>query len=192
MWLKVYKLVLIKIICIITTLCIIAGVVFAFIGFAKRKKYPIDFKQEVFSACEEFSLSPTLVFAIIKVESDFNPNAVSNKGAVGLMQILPTTAEYIAKKLSVDEYDLFEPKTNIRFGVWYLRYLLLRFEDYKTALCAYNAGEGKVASWLKKIEFSTDGRTLSTIPYPETEQYLKKIEKSLKNYVKLYAYILDK
>ena len=154
--------------------------------------YPIKYKEEVFSASERFGVDKSLIFATAQVESNFNKDAVSNKGAVGVMQIKPSTAEFIAQKLGVSDYDLFDAKTNIDFGSWYLSYLISRFKNVNTAVCAYNAGETKVRSWLNNQEFSLDKITLFKIPYPETSAYLKKIEKSSKKYRKLYRYILDK
>lgn len=189
---KTYKFTILKILSVIIALCFLTWAILISFNFVNRRCYPLKFREEVFSACEDFSIDKALVFAVIKVESDFNKDAVSSKGAVGLMQIKPSTAEYIAQKTFTTSYDLYSPKTNIRFGVWYLRYLILRFEDISVALCAYNAGEGNVSLWLKNREYSLDGRTLNKIPYPETDAYLKKIEKSRKKYVKLYVHILDK
>ncbi len=154
--------------------------------------YPLKYKEEIISASERFGVDKTLIFATAQVESNFNKDAVSSKGAIGIMQIKPSTAEFIAQKLKITEYDLFNAETNIAFGSWYLKYLLQRFTDEKTAICAYNAGETIVKKWLNSTEFSLDKTTLFKIPYPETSAYLKKIEKSRKKYQKLYRYILDK
>ena len=154
--------------------------------------YPIKYSSEVFTACEEFGVDKALVFAVIKTESSFNKDAVSNKGAVGLMQLKPSTAEYVAKKIGVSEYSLLDARDNIRLGVYYLKMLLIRFRDEKTALCAYNAGEGKVALWLKNTDYSHDGKTIFRVPYKETSDYIEKIEKSREKYLKLYVNILDK
>ena len=154
--------------------------------------YPLKYSEEVFSACGEFEVDKALVFAVIKTESGFNKDAVSNKGAVGLMQLKPSTADYVAKKLGESEYSLFDASDNIRLGVYYLKMLTVRFGDVKIALCAYNAGEGKVAQWLKDEKYSSDGKTLFSVPYKETADYLKKIEKTSKKYSKLYVHILDK
>ena len=130
-----------------------------------KSLYPLKYRAEVFSAASEYGLEPSLVFAFIKVESDFNHNAVSNKNAVGLMQITEKTGAYIAKLNGVKEYDLTDAKTNIKFGCFYLNYLLLKFDNLDTAVCAYNAGEGKVSGWLKDKECSQDGITLKKIPF---------------------------
>ncbi len=158
----------------------------------KKYIYPVKYSDEVLFYCNEYNLDANLVFSVIKTESSFNERAESEKGAKGLMQITDNTAEYIAKLLGVIEYDVYLPKTNIRFGCFYLRLLLDKFGSEKTALCAYNAGEGNVAKWLKNNQYSIDGVELSFIPYKETEEYIRKIYKSWAKYEKLYGNILDK
>ena len=95
--------------------------------FQKKYVYPLDYKQEVFSSAKEFNLNKALVYAVIKTESSFNKNAVSEKNAIGLMQITKSTAQFIASKLGLSEYNLYNPSDNVRFGCFYLRYLLDKF-----------------------------------------------------------------
>ncbi len=154
--------------------------------------YPIHFSDEIISEANKNGLESELVFAVVKVESSFSAGAVSNKGAVGLMQITPKTGEYIAQMLGEREYDLSDAKTNIRFGCFYIRYLLDRFADIETAMVAYNAGESKVREWLKNPEYSQNGKTLCIIPYKESREYVEKITKTFGIYKKLYGNILDK
>ncbi len=163
-----------------------------YVWLQKKYVYPLDYKKEVFESSYEFNLDKALVFALIKTESSFNKKAVSEKGAVGLMQVTVKTAEFIAKELNVKEYDLYNPKTNIRFGCYYLKYLIKGFNNVRTALCAYNAGEGNVRNWLKNPQNSKDGKTLNKIPFKETREYVERIEKSFAKYTKLYGKILDK
>ncbi len=158
----------------------------------KKYFYPLLYSQSVFEFSKEYSLPPALVFAIIKTESSFDKNAVSSAGAKGLMQITDKTGKFIAKKLNASSYDLFDAKTSIQFGCYYINYLKQKFPAIETAICAYNAGEGNVASWLKNPLYSTDGKTLKTIPFNETSAYLKKIKKNFAKYEKLYGNILDK
>jgi soluble lytic murein transglycosylase len=166
--------------------------VFSWNAIQRHYFYPLKYKNEVFSTCDEFGVDKALVFAVIKTESGFDKDAVSNKGAVGLMQIKPSTAEYVAKKLGLTDYSLCNEKDNVRIGVFYLKMLIVKFGDVKTALCAYNAGEGNVSLWLKNSDYSRDGKTIFNVPFKETSDYLKKIEKSSKKYSKLYVNILDK
>jgi len=126
------------------------------------------------------------VLAVIKAESGFDEKAVSEKNAKGLMQITGATAEYVAGILGRTEYDIFSPEDNIEFGIFYLNYLYKKFGNTKTALCAYNAGEGNVKEWLENENFSVDGVTLYRIPFSETEKYVDKILKYYGNYKILY------
>ena len=149
-------------------------------------------KEYVIEVSKEYSLSPLLVYSVIKEESSFNQKAISKKNAKGLMQISDKTAEFIAEKLGVEQYDLFDGNQNVRFGCFYLRYLLNKFKDSDTAICAYNAGEGNVSNWLKNPLYSEDGRTLKSVPFSETQEYREKIKKTFAKYKKLYGNILDK
>lgn len=177
---------------IVAVLCLSLLIYGSAIAVQKIFIYPIKYKEQVLTVSKEYNLDPALIFAVIKTESGFNEKAVSVKGAVGLMQITPKTAEYIAKKREIAKYDLYDPKTNIEFGTYYIRYLLDRFTGQKEAMAAYNAGEGTVKSWLKDERYSQDGKTLKDVPYKETERYIQKIGKSLERYKKLYQKLLDK
>lgn len=154
--------------------------------------YPIKYENEVISNARLFGVDSALVFATVNVESRFNKDAVSNRGAKGLMQLTDSTASSIAIKLGVKEYDIFDVNTNLKFGCYYLKYLISKFNNVKTAITAYNAGEGNVSFWLTKKEYSKDGKNLDYIAFPETREYINKIEKSLIKYKKLYGKVLDK
>ena len=145
-------------------------------------------KNLVKTEAQNNNLEPSLLFAIIKAESKFNQNAKSNKGAIGLMQIMPQTANYVLSlngENPITEQDLFLPKNNIKIGALYLNYLTQKFNDLSTSICAYNAGETVVLGWLQNSNFSPDGITLKTIPYPETERYLKKVQFNMFVYSKI-------
>lgn len=165
---------------------------FGFFGIYRTYAYPIKYKNEIFLAADEFGLERALILAVIKEESGFNSSALSSAGAVGLMQIKEETGKYIADKMGIEQYELSDAKTNIRFGCYYLKYLSKKFKETSTVLAAYNAGEGNVSLWLGDSEFSPDGIRLTKIPFKETEEYIKKIEKSFAKYKKLYGNILDK
>ena len=108
------------------------------------------------------------------------------------MQITLSTAEYIAKRVNINEYDLQDENINVRFGCYYLRYLIDKFKDIETAICAYNAGEGNVALWLNNPSYSSDKKTLVYVPFLETREYIKKIQENFSKYKKLYGKFLDK
>ena len=133
----------------------------------------------------EYSASPALAFAVMKAESGFSEKAVSEAGAVGLMQLMPSTAEFVCQqnRITFDAKRLYEGEYNVMIGCIYLDYLMSRFIDETTALAAYNAGEGVVRTWLKNTQYSDDGLHLQSIPYPETKRYVKKVL----NYQKIYS-----
>lgn len=157
-----------------------------------RIMYPLRYQEYVNFYAREFNVDNALIYSVIREESGFREKAESEKKAKGLMQITDSTAEYIASILGKKDYDLFDAKTNIEFGVFYLRYLTNKFSDIKCVLASYNAGEGRVCEWLKDKRYSIDGVTLSKIPYEETERYVEKTYKSFIKYRKLYGDILDK
>ncbi len=119
----------------------------------------LDMKTLVEEAARNYELSPALVESVIQVESNYNPNAVSPKGAQGLMQLMPATARRFGVK------DSFDPKQNIEGGVRYLKFLHETFKDERLAIAAYNAGEGAVQKYG------------NVPPYPETLSYVAKVGK---------------
>lgn len=126
--------------------------------------------------CKNYDLDNRLILAIIKVESNFDKNAKSQKGARGLMQLKIETFDYVK---SIEKFNenlyIFNEEDNILVGTAYFKYLLNKFKDIEVSLCAFNAGEGKVNGWLKNREYSIDGITLDYIPYNETRNYVKKV-----------------
>ncbi|CDF58134.1 lytic transglycosylase domain-containing protein [Thermobrachium celere] len=168
-------------------LCLILLVVVAINHkFILKKIFKLSYQKQVYTYSKYYNLDPMLVFAVIKVESNFDKNAVSNKGAVGLMQIKPSTAEYISNLLKDDSFDkskLFDPDLNIRYGCFYLKKMIEMYNgDIDVALMAYNAGCGNVNKWLDNAKGKLD---IEDIPFNETKWYVKKIRK----YYKLYRYI---
>lgn len=157
-----------------------------------KKFYPLKYQDYVIYYAEEYGVDPYLIFAVIKVESNFNNNAVSSRDAIGLMQILPQTGNWIAEKIGIKDYKenlLFDPKYNIQMGTWYLAYLLKNFDgNLQLAIAAYNGGCGNVDLWLKDKRFSKNGKQLHNIPFPETDHYIKKV---LSVY-QIYKFIYEK
>jgi len=151
--------------------------------------HPLKYENVVIEGAKKYDLSPSLLASLINVESSFKPNVKSNKNAIGLMQIKLSTANYLDDlngNEHVSETSLFEVKTNINYGCEYLNYLMKKFKDVNTTLAAYNAGETIVRSWLNSGIYSTDKITLSYIPYEETRNYIKKINKNIKFYNKYF------
>ena len=142
--------------------------------------YPLKYQKDIAVAASENGIEAPLVAAIIFAESGFNRNAKSQKGAIGLMQIMPQTAQWIAGELGIENYDLTDPKTNISFGCFYLRYLFTKFSSEIEVLCAYNAGEANAREWKTKSGETTE----KNIPFPETKAYVKKVFEAKKYYSK--------
>lgn len=161
--------------------------VFCFAGFLWSKFLWFDksLDGQITTYGAEYGVSRDLIYAVIKAESNFNAAAVSNKGARGLMQLMPATAAFVAEKLGESSFDIDDPKQNIRFGVYYLSYLQKRFDGESVVLAAYNAGENTVGRWLEDDSLSPNGR-LEHIPYAETKKYVDKIAFFKKAYNVLY------
>ena len=144
--------------------------------------FPIKYQEEIAEACFEHDVDEAIIYSVINVESHFNKNAISSKGAVGLMQVMPSTAEGLAKEISLKEFDLQNPADNIFLGTYYIGKLLQRFDILETALAAYNAGPTNVSNWLKNADYSDDGKVFKYIPFEETRNYISKFEKNYKYY----------
>ena len=135
------------------------------------RNYPLLYEDLIRTVSAEYNLSPALIASVILNESSFRPVVESSVGARGLMQLMPDTADWIAHKLRMDNFQsdkLDDPGTNIRFGCWYLNYLSTLFNgDPLCVVCAYHAGQGEIASWLANPMYSSDGRTLNPDSLPE-------------------------
>ena len=145
---------------------------------AVSTRFPIRYMDIITANAGE--LEPSLVLAVIMAESSFNENALSRVGAQGLMQLMPATAADIARRMGNTAFvpdDVWDSETNITMGMFYLNWLLQRYNgDIRIALAAYNAGLGNVDSWLSNPQFSSDGVTLDVIPFPETYNYVQRIQ----------------
>ena len=152
--------------------------------------YPMEYSELIRSRAAAEGLEPAYVAAVILAESSYNPQAVSSVNAQGLMQIMPETGEWIAGKFDETYVEgcLFDPETNIRYGCWYLGYLLRRYDGDKTcSTAAYHSGQGTVDGWLKNPEYSTDGRTLNIIGGPRANTYVGRVLEYYEKYTQLYA-----
>lgn len=150
--------------------------------------YPMKYTELVEKYSSDFGIEKELLYAVIKTESSFNPNAVSNADAMGLTQITPETFEWLKTKLGEENADLslFDPETAIKYGAFFLSYLLEEFENTDTAVAAYHAGRGRINGWLTDEKISPDGKILADIPIPETAHYVKKVNRALNIYKNLY------
>lgn len=143
--------------------------------------FPLKYVKEISLASEVYDVDPVLIASVIKSESGFKEDAISKKGAVGLMQLMPSTAEYLAEKISYGDFDLKNAVDNINLGTYYLSLLKDEFKDEKLVLCAYNAGPTNVRKWFSDDELTENGR-LEKIPFKETENYVKKCMQAKKIY----------
>lgn len=158
-----------------------------------KYEYPRKYSDAVEVASSEFGLPENLIYAVIKAESGFDEDALSSAGAMGLMQIMPSTYESdIKPKLGFKKSGgdaLFNYMVNIRSGAYYLSTLCDYCDDLETALAMYNAGIGNVSSWLKKREYSYDGKRLipENIPVEETRTYVARVMYYYERYDDIYG-----
>lgn len=147
--------------------------------------YPLKYYEEISINANKFNVELPLVFAIVKAESNFNPNAISKMGAVGLMQIMPKTACFIADKIGkkTNNLNLKDAKTNLCLGTAYVSYLQNKFNNLDVVICAYNAGEGEVLNWI-----DSNGK-LKTIKFEETKSYLSKVKNAYAIYKEKLQYL---
>lgn len=152
--------------------------------------YPVEYEELIRRYAAENGLPPAYVAAVILAESSYRPEAVSQVNAQGLMQILPSTAEWIAGKFDETyvEGSLFDPETNIRYGCWYLGFLMRRYDgDMRCSSAAYHAGQGTVDRWLADPQYSSDGRTLDQMASDVTGTYVNRVLKYYEKYEEIYA-----
>lgn len=153
--------------------------------------YPLKYTEFVDEQSEIYKVDKALIYAVIRTESSFNPDAVSSIGARGLMQITESTFEWAQMRLggdfADDSYDdLFDPETNIKYGTFLLSAFIKEFGSIDNALCAYHAGWGNAKSWLKDPEISPDGENITNIPFKDTNWYVNKINEVMDRYESLY------
>lgn len=156
-----------------------------------KKLYKLDYSEYVYKYAKENDVDPYLVFSIIKAESNFNRNVESSSGAIGLMQLMESTAVEKANEIGqevVVKEALYNPEINIKIGTSYYSYLIKHYNGNEhLALAAYNAGMGNVDRWIKEGTIKEDGSDLENIPYKETNNYVRKILRNYKIYKELYS-----
>jgi soluble lytic murein transglycosylase len=160
----------------------------------EKVSYPLEYKEEIAAASEKYGLDPYLVCGIVFVESKFDPSSESNAGAVGLMQIMPDTGQWIAVKRgkSFSPGDLSISSMNIDMGCWYYKFLLSKYKNQKLALAAYNSGFKNVDRWLKENKGQAVEKTVRQIPFKETREFVTRVEESSAKYRELYAGEFDR
>lgn len=148
----------------------------------------MKFSEQISDYAQQFEIDGALIASVANAESGFNETAKSSKGAIGVMQLMPSTAKWVAERMGeqFQEEKLFDGEYSLKLGSFYLSYLIKSFDDVKLGLCAYNAGPSCVRSWLANSKYSQDGKTLSVIPFTETKQYIDKVYKNYYYYSKRY------
>lgn len=175
---------------LLISLIIILFVVSIFASTFFLLSYPTKYKSEIKKYSDKYNLPASLVASVIKVESNYDKNAISDAGAMGLMQLLPTTAEEIAGKMnmSFEKDDLLDVETNIDIGCYYLKYLFGLFDgNINNVLSAYNWGFNNVRMWILKGNVDGYG-TITNIPVNETQNYLKKYRRANYMYSNIFGY----
>lgn len=167
-----------------------SGVVYHAWNWMLHQQYPQEYQEIVEEEAARYELDPMLVYAVIRAESGFDEQAESAVGARGLMQLMPSTFDWLQEKDREDllSHDsLFDPQVNIHYGCALLRLLIDLYGSEETAICAYNAGMGTVSGWLEDESISEDGTNLLSIPYPETAAYLERVLSNRSMYQRLYG-----
>ncbi len=175
---------------IILLLGIVLILAFLLIPRIERFFYPLPYQKIITENANRYQVDPYLIAAVIKVESRFNPSAISSKGARGLMQIMPATGFWAAERIgiTVSEEELLEPEINIRIGTWYLADLSKEFQgELPIIIAAYNGGRGKVNSWLRNEVWDGTLENRGDIPYPETRNFVARVLTAHENYRSIYA-----
>jgi soluble lytic murein transglycosylase len=152
--------------------------------------YPRPYSATVEAAAAEFDVDPLLLWAAMREESRYDPEALSYVGAKGLMQVMPPTQTWIAEQLGEDisPGDAFTPEANIRMGAWFFHFLLDYFDgDLDLAIAGYNAGAASVDSWQADPLVSNRDDFLRWIGFGQTREYLERVSLSYRVYQELYA-----
>lgn len=152
--------------------------------------YPFPYKEIIEQASEQFGVDQYLILSVMKAESKFKEDAVSSKGALGLMQIMPETGIWIAQQLKLQDFSpeqLLDPEVNILMGTWYLTYLMGEFNNrLPLTLASYNAGPGNTKRWLDQMIWDGTYTNVEQVPFNETRRYVKKVLTNYERYYRIY------
>lgn len=161
-------------------------------AFLKKNVYPKKYSEYVERYSEEYDIDENFIYAVIKTESGFDPDARSNVGAVGLMQLMPIAFKEVSNNIEDNKglkySDMYNPEYNIMYGTWYLDYLYEQFGSYELTIAAYHAGMTEVRGWLYSGVLDEDNLNLDNIPgeYSDTRHYINKVINAYKEYNRLY------
>lgn len=180
-WFRTLPLMAMGVLCVLTALVIVAPD-----ALVRQMLFPVKYADLIESASERYGVDEYLICAVIKCESDWDSKATSSAGAVGLMQLIPSTSQEVARLglVSASAYDpdnLTDPATNIEYGTAYLAYLQSNLSSRDQVVAAYNAGLGAVSGWLSQ------GEDISNqIRYAETATYLVRVNEAYERYAQFY------
>jgi soluble lytic murein transglycosylase len=174
-------------------LLLIGFILFLFMNssFIGKKIYPIYYQKEIKTSAEKHNIDPFLIAALIRVETNYKYQLESSKGAMGLMQIMPDTANWIADAAKVQAFkpaDLLKPEVNIFLGAWYMNWLTKLYNgNVVYAIAAYNAGQGNVNQWKNNGIWDGKETNLDHIPFGETRHYVQRVLYYYHKYQYLYS-----
>jgi len=169
-------------------LLLIIPLTIVIINWGRGFFYPLKYRKIIAANARLNHVEPYLLTAIIYEESRFRSEARSQVGAVGLMQIMPSTAEWVAQKTSrqYDRETLSEPENNIAIGSWYYAWLRRKYKSERLALAAYNSGDKNLDKWLREHPNRSDDEVIDSIPFKETRAFVRRVGKSKERYQRLY------
>lgn len=172
-------------------LIIVLLLLYMFSSQIEEMIYHVDYKEEISQSASKYNVDPLLIAAIIRVENNYKAEGTSNKGALGLMQLMPETARWIKEMgnigSSLDD-DLQDITVNINMGAWYLNWLLNYYDGHLNyAIAAYNAGQGTVNKWRETNVWDGSESNITDIPYGQTKHFVKRVLYYYQKYHKVYG-----
>ena len=154
----------------------------------KNESYPLEYSEAVNRYSEEYGIDSAFVYAVIRTESHFDPNAVSDAGAIGLMQIIEDSFDWVSKRLGEDELcfnDMFIPENSVRYGCFMLGFLYERYGSYELAAAAYHSGMGEVDSWISSGTVDKSSPDTADFQGSNTRHYVGKIMRAYDKYLEI-------
>jgi soluble lytic murein transglycosylase len=149
--------------------------------------FPFPYQEKILDYAQKEQVNPLLVISVMRKESTFDPEIDSAVGAMGLMQIVPPTAKWIAEQIKLEDYSLTNAEDNIKIGTWYLAHNHYRYDNSSLlAVASYNAGTGNVNKWLNQYNINEPDGFVEQIPFAETKDYVEGVFGNYWNYLRLY------
>jgi soluble lytic murein transglycosylase len=149
--------------------------------------FPFPYESLILKWGQQYQVNSLLVTSLIRQESRFEPEIASSVGAVGLMQVMPDTAKWVAQQIDLNNYSLIDPNDNINLGTYYLNMTHKQYNDNSLfAIASYNAGPGNVDSWKQRFSYNDPDAFVENIPFPETKDYVESVFGNYWNYLRIY------